>query len=99
MVIGDKFKRCVRPSSLAQGDIEKRTGCCVAIFLELKTAIRFRASIRLRRLARAMEIPMYRIFTDEVRIKKPNVSFQRTRTRSTKSRTPSLFLLPKRSRE
>ena len=38
----------------------------------------------LEKMARALEIPMYRLFTDEDRIQKPNVAFAKGETRSKK---------------
>ena len=49
MVIGDKLKELRETKEFSQGDIEKRTGIFAAIFPALRTVIRSRPLIRLRR--------------------------------------------------
>ena len=74
MVIGDKLKELRATKNLSQGDIEKRTG--LLPLLHFARGERPYRSYRLKtpeKMARALEIPMYRLFTDDEHVKKPNI--------------------------
>jgi|SRR5580704_18515388 transcriptional regulator with XRE-family HTH domain len=77
MVIGDKLKELRETKKLSQGDIEKRTGllrCCISRVENGHTVPNVDT---LEKMARALEVPMYRLFTDEDRIGKPAISFSK----------------------
>jgi transcriptional regulator with XRE-family HTH domain len=73
MVIGDKLKSLREQKNLSQGDIEKRTGLLRCYISRVENNHTVPSFDTLEKMARALEIPMYRIFTDEEHIKKPNI--------------------------
>jgi|SRR5580700_3781606 transcriptional regulator with XRE-family HTH domain len=92
MVIGDKLKELRETKKLSQGDIEKRTGllrCCISRVENGHTVPNVDT---LEKMARALEVPMYRLFTDEDRIGKPAISFSKgEKPRNKKERRTSSF--------
>lgn len=95
MVIGDKLKQLREIKKLSQGDIEKRTGLLRCYVSRVKNGHTVPSVDTLEMLARALEVPMYRLFTDKDRVEKPDISFQRPRKRTTRKKTPRLFHSPK----
>ncbi len=77
MVIGDKLKEIRETKKLSQGDIEKRTGLLRCYISGVENGHTVPNVDTLEKMARALEIPMYRLFTDEDRIEKPKVSFSK----------------------
>jgi transcriptional regulator with XRE-family HTH domain len=75
MVIGDKLKELRETKKLSQGDIEKRTGLLRCYISRVENGHTVPSVDTLEKMARALEIPMYRLFTDDVRVKKPNIPF------------------------
>jgi transcriptional regulator with XRE-family HTH domain len=72
---------------LSQGDIEKRTGLLRCYISRVEKGHTVPSVDTLEKMARALEvpIPMYRIFTDEAKVEKPDVSFVTVEsTRNTK---------------
>ncbi|MFZ0584286.1 MAG: helix-turn-helix transcriptional regulator [Candidatus Acidiferrales bacterium] len=78
MVIGDKLKELRATKKLSQGDIEKRTGLLRCYISRVENGHTVPSVDTLEKMARALEVPMYRLFTDEDRIKKPDISFAKT---------------------
>ena len=76
MVIGDKLKELRETKKLSQGDIEKRTGLLRCYISRVENGHTVPNVDTLEKMARAF--PMYRLFTDEDRIEKPNISFSKT---------------------
>jgi transcriptional regulator with XRE-family HTH domain len=77
MVIGDKLKEIRETKNLSQGDIEKRTGLLRCYISRVENGHTVPSVDTLEKLARALEVPMYRLFTDEDRIEKPEISFSK----------------------
>jgi transcriptional regulator with XRE-family HTH domain len=77
MVIGDKLKQIRGTKKLSQGDIEKRTGLLRCYISRVENGHTVPSVDTLEKLARALEVPMYRLFTDETKIEKPKVSFSK----------------------
>jgi transcriptional regulator with XRE-family HTH domain len=73
MVIGDKLKALRAQKSLSQGEIEKRTGLLRCYISRVENGHTVPSVDTLEKMARALEIPMYRLFTDEDHVKKPNI--------------------------
>ncbi|MGC1999091.1 MAG: helix-turn-helix transcriptional regulator [Candidatus Acidiferrales bacterium] len=73
MVIGDKLKEIRETKKLSQGDIEKRTGLLRCYISRVENGHTVPSVDTLEKMARALEIPMYRLFTDDERVKKPNI--------------------------
>ena len=85
MVIGDKLKELREAKKLSQGDVEKRTGLLRCYTSRMENGHTVPSVDTLEKMARALEVPMYRLFTDEAKIEKPNVSFSKAEpARSTK---------------
>jgi transcriptional regulator with XRE-family HTH domain len=78
MVIGDRLKELRVTKKLSQGDIEKRTGLLRCYISRVENGHTVPNVDTLEKMARALEVPMYRLFTDEDRIEKPDISFSRT---------------------
>jgi transcriptional regulator with XRE-family HTH domain len=73
MVTGEKLKTLREQKNMSQGDIEKRTGLLRCYISRVENGHTVPAIDALEKLARALEIPMYRLFTDEEHVKKPNI--------------------------
>jgi transcriptional regulator with XRE-family HTH domain len=73
MVIGDKLKALREQKDLSQGDIEKRTGLLRCYISRVENNHTVPSVDTLEKMARALEIPMYRLFTDEAHVKMPNI--------------------------
>lgn len=63
---------------ISQGVIEKRTGLLRCYISRVENGHTVPSVDTLEKMARALEVPMYRLFTDEDRIEKPDVSFSKT---------------------
>lgn len=73
MVIGEKLKTLRAQKNLSQGDIEKRTGLLRCYISRVENGHTVPSVDTLEKLARALEVPLYRLFTDEDHVKKPNI--------------------------
>lgn len=73
MVIGDKLKSLREQKNLSQGDIEKRTGLLRCYISRVENGHTVPSVDTLEKMARALEVPMYRLFTDEEHVKAPNI--------------------------
>ncbi len=86
MVIGDKLKSLREQKNLSQGDIEKRTGLLRCYISRVENNHTVPSVDTIEKMARALEIPMYRIFTDEEHVKKPNIPAEIIRSRAANSK-------------
>src|SRR6202142_1598935 len=74
MVIGQKLREIRESKNLSQGDIEKRTGLLRCYTPRVENGHTVPSVETLEKYARALEIPLYRIFHDgENPVKKPNL--------------------------
>lgn len=73
MVIGDKLKTLREQKDLSQGDMEKRTGLLRCYISRVENGHTVPSVDTLEKMARALEVPMYRLFTDDVYVKAPNI--------------------------
>jgi transcriptional regulator with XRE-family HTH domain len=62
MVIGSRLKALRESRALSQGDIEKRTGLLRCYISRVENGHTVPAVETLEKLARALEVPMYRLF-------------------------------------
>ena len=62
MGIGDRLKRLRESKDLSQGDIEKRTGLLRCYISRVENGHTVPAIETLEKIARALEVPMYRLF-------------------------------------
>jgi len=76
MIIGERLRDLREEKNLSQGDIEKRTGLLRCYISRVENGHTVPAIETLEKLARAMEIPMYRIFTEDADVKKPNIQLR-----------------------
>ena len=74
MVIGDKLKNLRETKKFSQGEIERRTGLLRCYISRVENGHTVPSVETLEKMARALEIPMYRLFTDDLHVKKPNIS-------------------------
>jgi transcriptional regulator with XRE-family HTH domain len=73
MVIAETLKALRIQKNLSQGDVEKRTGLIRCYISRVENGHTVPSVDTLEKFARALEIPMYRLFTDEDHVKKPNI--------------------------
>ena len=90
MVIGDKLKELRATKNLSQGDIEKRTGLLRCYISRVENGHTVPNVDTLEKMARALEVPMYRLFTDDTHVKKPNIPVSMTETASNKKQDAQL---------
>ncbi len=64
MVIGNRLKELRESKELSQGDIEKRTGLLRCYISRVENGHTVPSVSTLERMARALEVPMYRLFHD-----------------------------------
>jgi transcriptional regulator with XRE-family HTH domain len=64
MVIGSRLKSLRESKNLSQGDIEKRTGLLRCYVSRVENGHTVPSVETLERMARALEIPMYKLFHD-----------------------------------
>src|SRR6266853_4701727 len=64
MVIGDRLKELRESKELSQGDVEKRTGLLRCYISRVENGHTVPAVSTLEKMARALEVPMYRLFYD-----------------------------------
>jgi transcriptional regulator with XRE-family HTH domain len=64
MVIGNRLKELRESKELSQGDIEKRTGLLRCYISRVENGHTVPAVGTLEKMARALEVPMYRLFHD-----------------------------------
>lgn len=82
MVIGKRLKELRELKKMSQGDVEKRTGLLRCYISRVENGHTVPSVDTLEKMARALEIPLYRLFTDDAHIKKPNIPQQKIPTRS-----------------
>ena len=64
MLVGNRLKELRESKQLSQGDIEKRTGLLRCYISRVENGHTVPAIETLEKMARALEIPMYRLFHD-----------------------------------
>lgn len=64
MVIGDRLRELREAKKLSQGDIEKQTGLLRCYISRVENGHTVPSVDTLEKLAKAMEIPLYRLFYD-----------------------------------
>lgn len=85
MVIGDRLRILREQKNMSQGVIEHRTGLLRCYISRVENGHTVPSVETLEKMARALEVPMYRLFTDEDRIEKPKLTFSKADpARSTK---------------
>jgi transcriptional regulator with XRE-family HTH domain len=86
MVIGEKLKDLRAQKKLSQGDVEKRTGLLRCYISRIENGHTVPTVDTLEKMARALEVPMYRLFTDDAHVKKPNIPTEAIRSRAVRSK-------------
>jgi transcriptional regulator with XRE-family HTH domain len=64
MVISDRLRQLREEKKLSQGDVEKRTGLLRCYISRVENGHTVPAIETLEKLARALEVPLYRLFYD-----------------------------------
>jgi transcriptional regulator with XRE-family HTH domain len=72
MEIGAKLGELRFAKNLSQGDLEKRTGLLRCYTSRVENGYTVPTIETLEKYARALEVPIYRFFTNEVSVKVPN---------------------------
>jgi transcriptional regulator with XRE-family HTH domain len=73
MVIGEKLKFLREQQNMSQGDIEKRSGLLRCYISRVENGHTVPSVDTLEKMARALEVPMYRLFTDDEHVNAPNI--------------------------
>jgi transcriptional regulator with XRE-family HTH domain len=73
MEIGDKLRELREAKNLSQGDIQKRTGLLRAYTSRVEHGHTVPSIGTLEKYASALEVPLYRLFTDEESVVKPKL--------------------------
>jgi transcriptional regulator with XRE-family HTH domain len=73
MEIGAKLRELRVAKNLSQGEIEKRTGLLRAYTSRVEHGHTVPSVGTLEKYANALEVPLYRFFTDEVSVKVPKL--------------------------
>jgi transcriptional regulator with XRE-family HTH domain len=73
MEIGVKLRELREAKNLSQGDIEKRTGLLRAYTSRVEHGHTVPTVETLEKYASALEVPLYRLFTDEESVAKPKL--------------------------
>jgi transcriptional regulator with XRE-family HTH domain len=86
MVIGERLRDLREQKEMSQGDVEKRTGLLRCYISRVENGHTVPSVDTLEKMARALEIPMYRLFTDDAHVKKPDIPSQDIPTRAVKTK-------------
>jgi transcriptional regulator with XRE-family HTH domain len=86
MVIGKRLKTLRDRKRLSQGEVEKRTGLLRCYISRIENGHTVPSIETMEKMARALEVPMYRLFTDEDQVKKPNIPAAAIQSRSVTSK-------------
>jgi transcriptional regulator with XRE-family HTH domain len=86
MVIGDKLKAFREQKNMSQGDVEKRIGLLRCYVSRVENGHTVPSVDTLEKMARASEVPMYRLFTDDEHVKMPNLPTEAIRSRAVNSK-------------
>jgi transcriptional regulator with XRE-family HTH domain len=73
MQIGEKLRELRLAKNLSQGDIEKRTGLFRCYTSRVENGYTVPSIGTLEKYATALEVPLYRFFTDEESVVKPKL--------------------------
>jgi transcriptional regulator with XRE-family HTH domain len=73
MEIGAKLRELRVAKNLSQGDIEKQTGLVRAYTSRVENGYTVPSIGTLEKYAHALEVPLYRFFTDEASVKMPKL--------------------------
>jgi transcriptional regulator with XRE-family HTH domain len=77
MVIGERLKELREQKKMSQGDVEKRTGLLRCYISRVENGHTVPSVDTLEKMARALEVPTYRFFTDAAHVQKPNIPQQK----------------------
>ena len=73
MEIGRKLRQMREGKNVSQGDVEKRTGLLRCYTSRVENGYTVPSVDTLEKYARALEVPLYRFFTDGQSVKAPNL--------------------------
>jgi len=76
MVIGEHLKDLRELKKMSQGDVERRTGLLRCYISRVENGHTVPSVETLEKMARALEIPLYRLFTDDAHVKMPGIPTQ-----------------------
>jgi transcriptional regulator with XRE-family HTH domain len=77
MVISERLKDLREQKGMSQGEVEKRTGLLRCYISRIENGHTVPSVDTLEKMARALEIPMYRFFTDDAHVEKPDIPAQK----------------------
>jgi transcriptional regulator with XRE-family HTH domain len=77
MVIGERLKDLRELKKMSQGDVEKQTGLLRCYISRVENGHTVPSVETLEKMARALNIPLYRLFTDDAHVKVPDLPKQK----------------------
>jgi transcriptional regulator with XRE-family HTH domain len=86
VVIADKLRTLREEKKLSQGDVKKRTGLLRCYISRVENGHTVPSVDTLEKLAQALGVPMYRLFTDDDHVRKPNVPAEDRLSRAANSK-------------
>jgi transcriptional regulator with XRE-family HTH domain len=86
MVIGERLKALRERKLMSQGDVQKSTGLLRCYISRVENGHTVPSVETLEKLAQALDVPMYRLFTDEAHVKMPNIPAEIIPRRATNSK-------------
>jgi transcriptional regulator with XRE-family HTH domain len=89
--MGERLKDLRGQKNLSQGDLEKRTGLLRRYISHVENRHTVPSVDTLEKMARAPEVPMYRLFTDDEHVKDPNIPVEIIARRAANSKQESVL--------
>jgi transcriptional regulator with XRE-family HTH domain len=86
MVIGNRVKALRAQRNMSQGDVEKRTGLLRCYISRVENGHTVPSVDTLEKFATALEVPMYRFFTNKDHVKKPKIPAEIVPSRAAQSK-------------
>jgi len=74
MVIAERLKDLRELKKMSQGDVEKQTGLLRCYISRVENGHTVPSVETLQKMARALNIPLYRLFTDDPHAKAPDLT-------------------------
>jgi len=81
MVVGERLKVLREQKKMSQGDVEHRSGLLRCYISRVENGHTVPSVDTLERMAQALKVPLYRLFTDDAHVVKPNIPQESTRSR------------------
>jgi transcriptional regulator with XRE-family HTH domain len=82
MIIGERLRDLREQKKISQGEVEKRTGLLRCYNSRVENGHTVPCLEALEKMPRALEVPTYRLFTEDVDVEKPNIPLRQVPSRA-----------------